>query len=85
VIVNKEAPEEMPELRIEPGAHKLPPLLVKAGFVGSNSEGMRKIKEGAVRLDGQKVVDERQDHAFVKPVVLQLGNRRFVRLVPQSN
>ena len=85
VIVNREVPAEMPELRIAPGAHKLPPLLVKAGFVASNSEAMRKIKEGAVRLDGEKVIDERRDHSFDKPVVLQLGNRRFVRLVPQSN
>jgi tyrosyl-tRNA synthetase len=82
VIVNKEAPQEMPELRIPPGPHKLPPLLVKAGMAASNSEGMRKIKEGAVRIDGQKVGDERQDHMFDKPAVLQLGNRRFVRLIP---
>jgi tyrosyl-tRNA synthetase len=81
VIVGKEIPAEMPELKIGPGPHKLAPILVRAGFVASNGEGIRKIKEGAVKLDGEKVVDHQKDHTFDKAVVLQLGNRRFVRVV----
>jgi tyrosyl-tRNA synthetase len=83
VIVEKEMPEDMPELRLEPGPQKLVPLLVKAGLAASNSEAIRKIKEGAVRLDGEKTLDHQKEHAFDKPIVLQLGNRKFVRLVPQ--
>jgi tyrosyl-tRNA synthetase len=83
VIVEKEVPEDMPELQLEPGPQKLAPLLVKAGLAASNSEAIRKIKEGAVRLDGEKALDHQKEHTFDKPVVLQLGNRKFVRLVPQ--
>ena len=82
VIVGREIPTEMPELKIGPGPHKLAPILVQAGFVGTNSEGIRKIKEGAVKLDGEKVVDHQKDHTFDKAVVLQLGNRKFARLHP---
>jgi tyrosyl-tRNA synthetase len=82
VIVSKEIPAEMPELRIEPGPHKLAPLLVKAGLAASNSEAIRKIREGAVRLDGVKVLDAQQEHTFATAVVLQLGNRKFARLMP---
>jgi tyrosyl-tRNA synthetase len=82
VIVGKEIPDQMPELFIERGSHKLAPLLVKAGMATSNSEAMRKIKEGAVRLDGQKVLDAQREHTFEQPVVLQLGNRKFARLRP---
>ncbi|HUB26099.1 MAG TPA: tyrosine--tRNA ligase [Tepidisphaeraceae bacterium] len=83
VIVEKEIPDEMPELRLELGPQKLAPLMVKAGLVTSNSEAIRKIKEGAVRLDGEKVLDHQKEYVFEKPVVLQMGNRRFARLVPQ--
>jgi tyrosyl-tRNA synthetase len=76
-------PDEMPEFSLGgPGPHKLAPLLVKAGMVASNGEGIRKIKEGAVRIDGQKVIDHQQEHTFDHPVVLQMGSRKFARLTP---
>jgi tyrosyl-tRNA synthetase len=81
VIVGKEIPDEMPVVEIERGPHQLGPLLVKAGLAASNGEAIRKMREGAVRLDGVKVTDPRQEHTFEKPVVLQLGNRKFARLV----
>jgi tyrosyl-tRNA synthetase len=74
-------PDEMPELKIGPGPHKLPPLMVQAGLVSSNSEAIRKIKEGAVKIDGEKVAADQKEFSFGKPVVLQLGNRKFVRLM----
>ncbi|MCS7034570.1 MAG: tyrosine--tRNA ligase [Phycisphaerae bacterium] len=82
VIVNKGIPDEMPELKVGPGPHRLPVLLVQAGFCSSNSEGIRKIREGAVRLDGQKVPPDafNQEFRFDTARVLQLGNRRFVRV-----
>jgi tyrosyl-tRNA synthetase len=74
-------PDEMPELILEnTGPHQVAPLLVKAGMVSSNSEGIRKIKEGAVKIDGQKVADHHAQFTFDKPVVLQLGSRKFARL-----
>ncbi len=74
-------PDEMPELKLETsGPQKLAPLLVRAGMVASN--GIRKIKEGAVKLDGEKVTDHQQEHTFEKPTVLQMGSRRFARLIP---
>jgi tyrosyl-tRNA synthetase len=75
-------PDEMPEIQLETaGPHKLPPLLVKAGMVSSNSEGIRKIKEGAVKIDGEKVADHQKEFTFEKATVLQLGSRKFVRLL----
>lgn len=76
-------PDEMPEVKIARGPHKLAPLLAKAGFVPSNSEGIRKLKEGAVKIDGEKVVEFNKEFTFDKPVVLQLGNRKFARLIPE--
>ena len=36
-------------------------------MVASNGEGIRKIKEGAVRIDGQKIADHQQEHTFRSP------------------
>jgi tyrosyl-tRNA synthetase len=74
-------PDEMPEFKVGPGPHKLPKLLVSAGLASSNSEAIRKIREGAVRIDGEKVTDFQKDYGLHKPAVLQLGSRRFARLL----
>lgn len=77
-------PDDTPQISIAdmgPGPHKLAPLLVKAGLAASNGEGTRKIKEGAVSIDGEKVTDFQSAFTIDKPTVLKLG-RRFARLVP---
>jgi len=75
-------PDQIPEFPVTKAAKKLAPLLVQTGLAASNSEAMRKMKEGAVRIDGEKVTDPQKEYAFDKPVVLQLGNRKFARLIP---
>ncbi len=75
-------PDEMPEMQIGKGPHKLAPILVKAGLAASNGEAMRKMKEGAVKVDGDKVMDVQKEFVFEKAVVVQLGNRKFVRVLP---
>jgi tyrosyl-tRNA synthetase len=74
-------PEDVPEVAIGAGPHKLPMLLVKAGLAASNGEATRKIKEGAVSIDGQKVTDFQKEYTFTAPAVIKLG-RRFARLIP---
>ena len=74
-------PDDVPELKIGVGGHKLAPIMVQAGMVASNGEAIRKIKEGGVKIDGQKVTDFQKEYTFDKPVVLQLGSRKFVRLI----
>jgi tyrosyl-tRNA synthetase len=72
-------PDEMPEFVVGRGPHKIAHLLVKAELAASNGEAIRKIKEGAVSIDGQKVGDFQREYTFDQPVVLRLG-RRFARL-----
>ena len=76
-------PDQMPDLPLDgPGPFRIAPLLVRAGFVASNGEGMRKVKEGAVKVDGEKVNDVAREYTFAGPAVLQMGSRKFVRLIP---
>jgi len=52
-------PDEMPELTLETedGTLGLAHLLKAAGLVSSTSEAFRMIKQGAVRIDGERVED----------------------------
>jgi len=38
----------MPEINVGAGPHKIAALIVKAGLASSNSDAIRKIREGAV-------------------------------------
>jgi len=78
---NREDPIDMPDVSVGAGPQKLAPVIVKAGFAASNSEAVRKIKEGAVSLDGEKVTDFQKEFTFDRPVVLKLG-RKYARLTP---
>lgn len=64
---------------------KLAYLLNATGLCKSTGEGKRKIQEGGVRLDGEKISDA--DTTYQQPDelqgrVLQVGKNKFVRLVP---
>jgi tyrosyl-tRNA synthetase len=71
-------PKEMPEYRRSPG-ERLLDVLVGGGLVASNSEGRRMLQQNAVRLDGEILNDPNQE--LDRSGVLQVGKRRFMRLV----
>ncbi len=64
VFSKKEIPDDMPEVNVGPGLHKIATLIVRAGLASSNSDAIRKIREGAVSLDQQKVSDIHHDGAL---------------------
>ncbi len=59
----------------------LPGLLKELGLVASSSEGRRMVTQGAVRVDGAKVAGENMTAAALAGSILQVGKRRFIRLV----
>ena len=62
-------------------------LMRHAGLTESNSEGRRLIEQGAVTIDEDAVTDTGRyiDAAEDPPFVLQVGKRRFARIVPAEN
>lgn len=64
---------------------KLSYILNASGLCKSSGEGKRKIQEGGVRLDGDRITDVEtafQAAGELYGRVLQLGKNKFVRLVP---
>jgi tyrosyl-tRNA synthetase len=67
-------------LQVEAAGIRLPALLKAAGLAASTSEATRKIEEGAVRIDGERVSDRALVLHAGADHVLQLGSRRFARV-----
>ena len=64
----------------DPSGEPLVAALKAAGLIASNSEGVRKLAEGAVRIDGEKVPDRQHRLPVGAEHILQLGPRRFARV-----
>ena len=77
-----QVPEDMPELSLPAPAGRLPVanLLKQAELVRSTSEALRLIKQGAVRVDGQRVEDRGLELEAGSTHVFQVGKRRFARV-----
>ena len=59
---------------------RLPALLTAAGLAASNSEANRKLKERAVRIDGEVAEDAQRSFGEGFEGVLQIGKRNFARV-----
>jgi len=79
---NNELPEDLPELKMAApdGQLGIAYLLKQADLVTSNSEAFRMIKQGAVRIDGEKVEDKGLELAAGTTHVYQVGKRKFARV-----
>ncbi|RCX26632.1 tyrosine--tRNA ligase [Thioalbus denitrificans] len=77
-------PEDMPELELgadpDSGGLALSTLLKEAGLTPSTSEALRMIRQGAVRIDGERVEDAKAVIPAGSSHVVQVGKRRFARV-----
>ncbi len=90
VFEEGERPSEIPSVEIESGLIKadntvwIIDLLETSGLVDSRSEAKRMIKQGAVRLNDVKVETIDFDPLFENGMLLQVGKRRYARLVKKD-
>ena len=86
-VVQSEVPDDLPEHTPAAASGEevgLLNLMRSAGLTDSNSQGRRLIKQGAVSIDGETVEDASRyiDVAAEAPFVLQVGKRRYARILP---
>ncbi|NLW87381.1 MAG: tyrosine--tRNA ligase [Planctomycetes bacterium] len=81
VFAQKQIPADMPE--ITPGAERMNivTLIVQAGFAKTTSEARRLVEQAAVSLDDAKVTDVKAEVDLKDGMVLQVGKRRFGKIV----
>ena len=75
-------PDSMPELNLTLGEAQrgIANVLKEAELVASTSEAMRMIKQGGVKIDGEKVTDTKLQCALGSTAVYQVGKRKFARV-----
>jgi tyrosyl-tRNA synthetase len=81
VIQGQGMPDDMPEYAIS-APTQVADILADAGLTRSKGEAKRQIKGGGVRANGDKVdAFDAEIAPDALPVVLQVGKRKFVRVV----
>ncbi|HET7307255.1 MAG TPA: tyrosine--tRNA ligase [Gammaproteobacteria bacterium] len=80
-------PDEVPEVELSAGAEGLAiaQVLKQAGLTPSTSEAMRMLKQGAVRLDGERVDDRQLTLPRGTTCLVQVGKRRLARVKLRSD
>ncbi|CAM4155826.1 tyrosine--tRNA ligase [Shewanella aquimarina] len=74
-------PDDIQEIEIAAGdGIGIANVLKDAGLVSSTSEAMRMIKQGAAKLDGEKIEDSRQQLSAGLTGVFQVGKRKFAKI-----
>jgi tyrosyl-tRNA synthetase len=77
------APTEIEELSVasrDGGGMGIAYLLKEAGLVSSTAEALRMIRQGAVRIDGERVEDRSREVSAGTTHVYQVGKRKFLKI-----
>jgi tyrosyl-tRNA synthetase len=84
IFTKKNIPGNIGEYRIKDEEIKLSDLLVRSGMVSSRNEARRIIEQGGVKIDSQKVTGNFVVK-FENPFVLQVGRRKFNRIIGEKD
>ena len=79
VIVNKDAPDEMDQVELSIDT-QLIEVVTNEGLTSSKGEARRLIKQGAIRVDNEKITDESHILLKGKEVIIKVGKRRFIKI-----
>ena len=74
-------PEDIPEKTLDSGGEGIgiAAALTQCGLTSSNSEAFRMIKQGGVRIDGEKIHDRSLKLETGFEAILQVGKRKFCK------
>jgi tyrosyl-tRNA synthetase len=75
-------PEEIPECTLPVGAGRLIANVIKsAGLTDTTSDALRMLKQGAVKIDGERVTEKDLLLTAGKTILIQVGKRRFSKVI----
>lgn len=77
---DKGTPDDMPELKLA-GKFKVIDAEILEKMDVSGSEARRLVKQGGVKIDGEKVEDFNAEYEIGEGRVVQFGKRKFVKIV----
>ncbi|MFW9604908.1 MAG: tyrosine--tRNA ligase [Trichlorobacter sp.] len=82
---DNEIPDEMPQITysLDGGTILLAKALTESALTKSNGEARRAIDQGGVKMNGERVSDVNCELTSVGEYIVQIGKRRFVRIIVQ--
>jgi tyrosyl-tRNA synthetase len=86
IFIKKDVPDEVKEFRYRATDDKVGilQLLSDTKMAGSKGEARRLVEQGGVSVDGVKVTDINAHIQLLMPIILKVGPRRFLKVVPLS-
>jgi tyrosyl-tRNA synthetase len=85
IFSDRSLPEDMPEYKLDPdlasAGISIMTLLMETKLVPSRSEAQRMIEQGAIKLNQNRIQDFKSNIRLNHGDVLQLGKRKFVKIV----
>jgi tyrosyl-tRNA synthetase len=84
IFVKKDVPDEIETFSYAApnGTVGILQLLLDAKLVDSKGEARRLIEQGGVSVDGMKIADINASVQLLRPVIVKVGRRRFLKIVP---
>ena len=79
----KELPDDIEEVSLNSAgaaSMRIANIMVEAGLTEGTSEAMRLIKQGGVKVDGEKVLDPKEELTIGSTYLIQVGKRKFKRV-----
>lgn len=85
IFSNKGIPEDFPKIRLTNGKYKICSILKEYDLTTSISESKRLIKQGGLRIDGEKILDDEQEFELNNcELIIKAGKRKFLKFVSQN-
>ncbi len=85
VFSKKELPDKIPEFTVDGSIMKggkvwIIKLITKSKLAATSGEARRLIRQGGVKIDGEKITDENLEFEPKSGSVIQVGKRRFIKI-----
>ena len=81
VFINKEAPDDIPELKIEEREIGILDLILKVKFATSKGEAKRLVSQGGVTINSNKINNIGEKIKVENNMILKVGKRKFIKLL----
>jgi tyrosyl-tRNA synthetase len=81
-VQRREIPADIPEVACAPEWRNVSDALVGAGLAASRREAERLVQQGGVKIDGSAVADPKLPWSQTTPLVLSVGTRKFIKILP---
>ena len=80
VFTKKEMPKHIKQVKVKQKEMNIIDLLVETKLMSSRGEAKRKIREGAIDVDGKRIKDINATVKLTKPVIVRAGKHKFLKI-----